>query len=245
MNTCKVCNKKFEEKVNTKGIFCSYKCYWKSLKGKSMSIATQFVKGQKPWNAGTRKKWYCKTCGNEYKNPHYKKSYCSFECKKKGYWGKVQTKKKWLKGRKYPLEIRKKFSKAQKKAQAWRIGLPREEKVLEKMSRSMKGKFSKEKHWNWQGGITTQYRADRIRFKKEMQKLVFERDNYTCQMCGSKSNLHVDHIQSWAEYVELRFSMDNCRTLCKSCHYKITFGRPVPDKNMEWGGSVKGGAYVS
>jgi 5-methylcytosine-specific restriction endonuclease McrA len=72
-----------------------------------------------------------------------------------------------------------------------------------------------------------------------MQKQVFERDNYTCQLCGVRGvDLQVDHIQSWAEYVELRFSMDNCRTLCSKCHYKITFGRPMPETILGWGHNI-------
>lgn len=76
---------------------------------------------------------------------------------------------------------------------------------------------------------------ERRRFKKIMQKQIFERDNYTCQLCGSKGDLQVDHIQSWSEYVDLRFSMDNCRTVCASCHYEITFGRPMPEHIKAWG----------
>ena len=73
-----------------------------------------------------------------------------------------------------------------------------------------------------------------------MQKLIFERDNYTCQMCGTKNgegktvSLQVDHIQSWKEYVELRFSMDNCRTLCMDCHYFVTFGKKK-SQDLIWG----------
>ena len=73
-------------------------------------------------------------------------------------------------------------------------------------------------------------------FQRTIQRGVFERDDYTCQMCGARGvDLQVDHIQSWSEYVELRFNMDNCRTLCAKCHYGITFGRPVPSGVRGWG----------
>ena len=40
-------------------------------------------------------------------------------------------------------------------------------------------------------------------FRNKIQKQVFERDNYTCQMCGQYGgNLQVDHIQAWADFVE-------------------------------------------
>ena len=89
---------------------------------------------------------------------------------------------------------------------------------------------------NWKGGITSIDKIERIKFRKEIQKLVFERDNYTCQLCKSRGvDLQVDHIQSWAEYVELRFNINNCRTLCMKCHYQITFGKPMPPTVRTWG----------
>lgn len=92
-----------------------------------------------------------------------------------------------------------------------------------------------DKHPNWKGGITTFDRQERIKFRRSMQKLIFERDSYICQLCGSKTDLQVDHIQSWSEYIELRFSMDNCRTVCARCHYEITFRKPMPEDIKGWG----------
>jgi hypothetical protein len=92
---------------------------------------------------------------------------------------------------------------------------------------------------NYKGGITPLNKMERVRFRITMQKQVFERDNYTCQLCGSKGDLQVDHIQSWAKYVEQRFEMDNCRTVCASCHYKITYGRPMPERTKAWGHNLK------
>lgn len=89
---------------------------------------------------------------------------------------------------------------------------------------------------NWKGGITTQNKLDRERFRREIQKLVLERDNYTCQMCGVRGvALQVDHIQPWSEYVELRFDINNCRTLCDKCHFKITFGKEMSPVVKTWG----------
>ena len=79
-----------------------------------------------------------------------------------------------------------------------------------------------EKHPRWKGGITSSNDRERKSFRREMQKIVFERDNYICQICGAiNCALQVDHIQSWAEYVDQRFSLNNCRTLCMGCHYLL------------------------
>ena len=73
-----------------------------------------------------------------------------------------------------------------------------------------------------------------------MRNLVMKRDNYTCQLCGQREGkLQVDHIQSWKDYVELRFEMKNLRTLCMSCHYKITFGYDMPKDVTTWGHNFK------
>lgn len=48
---------------------------------------------------------------------------------------------------------------------------------------------------------------------------VYERDNYTCQVCnqiGGKLNAH--HLDGWNWAVDKRFDTDNGVTLCESCH---------------------------
>jgi len=89
-------------------------------------------------------------------------------------------------------------------------------------------------HHNWKGGITKKKKRQRDTFGRSIRKMVLKRDNYTCQMCGDKKNLQVDHIQRFSDYEELRFSTDNCRTLCMDCHYFVTFGRKIPE-GMSWG----------
>ena len=52
------------------------------------------------------------------------------------------------------------------------------------------------------------------------KQTVLEQDNYECQMCGSKENLHCHHIIPIK--LEPMFSLDpnNGIVLCKHCHYK-------------------------
>lgn len=53
----------------------------------------------------------------------------------------------------------------------------------------------------------------------EWREAVLIRDNYTCQTCGKVSSSNdVHHIVPWKENAELRFEIDNGKTLCRSCH---------------------------
>ena len=112
----------------------------------------------------------------------------------------------WNRGMKLSKEWRRKLSEAK----------------LRNPVRYWKGKHttSGKNHYNWKGGKT----SEREKLRKSLEyKLwrtaVFERDNYTCIWCGERGGrLNADHIKPWCDYPELRFAIDNGRTLCEDCH---------------------------
>jgi len=55
-----------------------------------------------------------------------------------------------------------------------------------------------------------------------LRKLVLERDDWTCQKCDSQENgLHCHHIDPVINNPIESSDIDNCITLCKSCHKEI------------------------
>lgn len=108
------------------------------------------------------------------------------------------------KGKKMSLEHRKKMSEAHKGEKAYNFK-------------------------NYPKGIN--YAIRRSSQYREWRKKIFERDNYTCISCkarcksGQTVYLHADHIKPFALFPELRFLLENGRTLCISCHKKTeTYG---------------------
>lgn len=69
---------------------------------------------------------------------------------------------------------------------------------------------------------------------KLWRKSVFERDGYQCIWGGKEhgDRLQADHIKSFAFFPELRFAIDNGRTLCIDCHRKTdTWGQRATNKH--------------
>lgn len=96
-------------------------------------------------------------------------------------------------------------------------------------------KYSKGKnHPSWQGGKTKfSSRIRNWKAYKDWQKEVFERDDYTCQDCSSKKELHSHHIKPVSTHPELVFELSNGKTLCKTCHRKYNFNQYMDYKDKE------------
>lgn len=82
------------------------------------------------------------------------------------------------------------------------------------------GKYAEQNNHFWDGGKTK--KSEFVRFTKEYKewrKNIFERDDYTCKMCGKRGyRLNADHIKPQSKFPELRFNLNNGRTLCVDCH---------------------------
>lgn len=104
-------------------------------------------------------------------------------------------------------------------------------------------KARKKLHHSWKGGVVEMVRALRVSFKyRNWRKAIFERDNYTCQICGDNKggNLNADHIIALSFILQVfqiknvddaescwdLWDINNGRTLCVDCHKKTdNYGR--------------------
>ena len=136
----------------------------------------------------------------------------------------------YWKGKKQPLEVVEKKRKTMlaKLATGWRAGKRINYKHSEETKRKIgKANSGSNSNW-WKGGITPINLKIRTSAKyNNWRKQVFERDNYTCQICGQRGGkLNADHIKPFSLFPELRFELSNGRTLCLGCHRKTgTFAK--------------------
>ena len=129
----------------------------------------------------------------------------------------IETKRKISlagKGRKFSKEHKIKIGKSNK---GKRLGMFATIETRRVLSEQRKG----EKSHLWKGGLTSINNIARNSLEYKLwREAVFERDNYTWIWCGDSKggNLNADHIKPFAHYPELRFAIDNGRTLCIPCH---------------------------
>jgi len=112
-------------------------------------------------------------------------------------------------------------------AYSFKKGVKFSDKTKEKMSISCSGKkkpwISGNKNYNWKGGINP--KNDTIRKSLEIKlwkKACMERDNFTDQKTGIKGgDLEIHHINNFAEFPELRTSIENGITFSKKSHQEF------------------------
>ena len=158
--------------------------------------------------------------------------YCSNECKRKSLIQPIKIYCLYCKEEIFPRpRLNKKFC-CKLHADLYKTGVPLPKEVGRKISAKLKGRIPKnfgkefqykgERNCKWKGGVT----PEREKFRKtpeyvKWRTLVFERDNYTCVLCGQVGRtLNADHIKPFANYPELRLDVNNGRTLCIDCHKK-------------------------
>ncbi len=153
---------------------------------------------------------------------------------------------KWMTGRPRPEELKKRQSEVMKKlviegkhnlyidGRTNNHCLECNKSIFRNRKRCMDCAVKRgNQHWNWQGGITTESKLQRHSVQYKLwRESVFTRDNFTCVFCSKRGGyLEADHIKPFAHYPELRFAIDNGRTLCRPCHI-TTFKEVSKHKNV-------------
>lgn len=223
---CPNCSKKFEivkSRLNKSAVhYCSILCLSKfTAKQRSLKMS----KRKYPFRCGK-----CLQCGGDilaksasFVKPNRK--FCSMGCRTR-YLNLTNNPMKME-------ETRKKVSIIN------RIVLKGKKRSEETKEKNRKANLGNKSHF-WKGGLTNKNRLLRNMAKtKDWRKAVFERDNYTCQMCGSRNGngsnvkLSAHHIKDWATNPESRWDVENGQTLCWPCHRKTdNFGHKVYTKGL-------------
>jgi hypothetical protein len=105
-----------------------------------------------------------------------------------------------------------------------------------------RGSLNGNRNPNWKGGSTPlALKIRRLPKYIQWRNLIFERDNYTCQICNQRGgSLEAHHIKKFANHPDLWFNIDNGIILCKSCHdntkgkekkYENSFNIIIRNKN--------------
>lgn len=112
-----------------------------------------------------------------------------------------------------PIQIQncRKKSIGKKHSLEWRLAI----------SRGQKRRVEKGEH-PWKVNINPHKDTERSRIKYKIWKeqLVCKAQG-KCEDCGSEKRLHAHHIKCFYKFPELRFSLENGKILCQSCHSKL------------------------
>lgn len=208
---CDYCGKKL--KMNkykfdrAKHHFCDRKCQGK--------FRSKFYCGENSFNyKDSINAYICKECGKEFFSYHKNRIYCSIECKSNSQKDRVTLVCDYCGNE---------FERCNSEVKWHDL---RGYKKIFCSSKCSYEYYSGENSPNWiedRSQLKDQNKS--IRWSKNMikwRKSVYERDNYTCQICGRYGvELNAHHIKQFAKYPKLRFDVDNGITLCVNCHKQI------------------------
>lgn len=212
---CIYCGKNFNTNSTTQK-YCSQKC-----KSEHQRIT---LKGENNPKYSS-KKVKCEYCGKELLRSKYKRQntnhiFCSQECKSKYQGGSVITEcticGKEIKVANHKIKNNNNCFCSKKCLAEWQ-------------SLNMSGNNSP----LWNPEITENERIEKRHYNEYInwRKDVYERDNYTCQCCGSNKSgtLVSHHLNGYHWDKEHRTDMNNGITLCDKCHTE--FHRIYGNKN--------------
>lgn len=233
---CRYCKIEFVKRPSdiTKGsgIYCSQDCLHQHKKHHNINTCIHCKSEFITTNSRIDKKYcslkcfheykqvnlVCKFCNSKFIVPRFKKNklFCSEECKKKWSFSNYKSTIHCIMCNKpivaYNSYIKNKGQKTCSKIceNKYRsVYLSGENSKLYKHGKSYNNRIRKGIEW------------------KTWRRFIFDRDDYTCMICGIKNKkglnieLHPHHIKPSSKYPLLRYEVDNGITVCKSCHYKI------------------------
>lgn len=204
--TCEWCGKKFHN-YNKQRKYCSDKCYWQTPgnKAKILGKGNIFEKGNIEWTKRkvTRKPQTCVTCGIQF-IWDCRRKYCT-DCTT---YGKCKEERECIICGEY-------FTVAR--------SAPTKTCSPECAGKQQALRQSGDKSHFWQGGKTTKVMV--LRNSREYAKwrtAVFNRDDFTCGICGERGGkLVAHHITPVSEDISLIMEIDNGITLHWKCHSGI------------------------
>ncbi|MBW3634867.1 MAG: HNH endonuclease [Armatimonadetes bacterium] len=148
------------------------------------------------------------------------KNLCSdpLECQRRSHNAREKGYGKWMEGRTLPVEVKEKIV-AHKRGKSYEeIYGPRAEEEARKRRDSNRARFEGKPRKS--EDARPKHNAD-YRYS-EWRRAVFERDNFTCQVCGQRGGLlNAHHLRSWAKHPEARFEISNGLTVCADHCHKI------------------------